>query len=74
MDVQSGKTILDIKKWTPTLFSNNNLFKNSDLYTINQALNIKEPKARKLAILSFIRSSLGQSDFVAQKLMESTDI
>lgn len=38
----------------------------------NQAMDIKEPKARRFAILSFIRDRLGQSDLVAQKIMEDT--
>ena len=71
-DIQTGKSVVDIKKWTYTLFSNNNLLKDSDLYTINQAMDIKEPKARRFAILSFIRDRLGQSDLVGQKLMEDT--
>ncbi len=71
-DIQTGKSVLDIKKWTYTLFSNNNLLKNSDLYMANQAMDIKEPKARRFAILSFIRDRLGQSDLVAQKIMEDT--
>ncbi len=72
IDIQSGKFIVDVKKWTYTLFSNNNLLKDSDLYKINQAMDIKESKARRFAILSFIRDRLGQSDLVAQKLMEDT--
>ena len=71
-DVQSGNSILDIKKWAPTLFGNNNFLKDSDLYVINRVLENTDPKARKFAVLSFIRGRLGQSDLVAQKLMEDT--
>lgn len=69
LDVQSGKTIVDIKKWTPTLFGNNNFLKDSDLYTINRAIETTDPKARKFAILTFIRDRLGQSDLALQNLI-----
>lgn len=69
-EVLSGQKVLDVTSITNSIFSNNNFLKNSDLFMINEAFRINDDQKRHFAVLQFIRDRIGQSDLVAQKLIQ----